>query len=80
MRSEIDKKAHGQGCFIDLHKAFDTSDHKILMSKLDIYGFRGKIHDIIVSNLSDRKQYNSYNGTNTPCLNIETGVTQGSVL
>ena len=79
MRSEIDNKAQGQSCFIDLQKAFDTLDHKILMSKLDSYGFRGKIHDIIGSYLSDRKQYVSYNETNTPCLNVETGIPQGLV-
>ena len=50
------------------------------MSKIDSYGFRGKIHDIIGSYLLDRKQNKPYNGTNTPCLNIETRVPQGSVV
>ena len=62
-----------------LAKSFRCLDHKIMMSKLDSYGFRAKILDNIGSYLSDRKQYISYNGTNTPCLNFEFGVPQGSV-
>ena len=56
------------------------------MSKLETYGFGGKIRssiggtDTIDSYLSDRQQYISYNRTNTPCLNIDSGVPQVSVL
>ena len=80
VRTEIDKKAQGQACFIDLQKAFDTLDHDILLKKLVDYGFRGKIFDILKNYLSERWQYISHNGVCTKKLKIVSGVPQGSVL
>ena len=70
----------GQACFIDLKKAFDTLDHEILLEKLENYGFRGKINELLRSFLSDREQYVSMNDLETERLSIKTGVPQGSVL
>ena len=39
-RESIDNKKFGYSCFIDLKKAFDTVDRKILLDKLYQYGFR----------------------------------------
>ena len=74
VRTEIDKKAQGQACFIDLQKAFDTLDHHLLLKKLENYGFRGKIFEILRDYLSDRTQYISHNRVCTEKLNIVSGV------
>ena len=80
IRTEIDKKAQGQACFIDLQKAFDTLDHDILLKELIDYGFRGKMFEILKDYLSDRRQYISHDGVCTKKLKIVSGVLQGSVL
>ena len=81
VRTEIDKKAQGQACFIDLQKPFDTLDHEILLKKLEDYGFRGKIFEKILRDyLSDRRQDISHNGACTEKPKIVSGVSQGSVL
>ena len=45
------------GFFLDLSKAFGTVNHKILLSKLDIYGIKGNILKWFESYLANRKQY-----------------------
>ena len=79
IRTEIDRKAQGQACCIDLQKAFDTLDHDILLKLFD-YGFKGKKIEILRDYLSDRRQYISHNGVCTEKLKIVCGVPQGSVL
>ena len=44
------------GVFIDLRKAFDSVDRKILLEKLFKYGILGQEIDWFVDYLSDRKQ------------------------
>ena len=53
----IDSGAYSCGIFLDLRKAFDTVDHKILLEKLQYYGVRGIVLDWFSSYLSDRWQY-----------------------
>ena len=71
---------HVIGVFIDLIKAFDTIDHKILLHKLHNYGIRATPHDLIKSYLSDRKQYVKIGCQESEKLVVKYGVPQGSVL
>lgn len=68
------------GIFLDLQKAFDTIDHKILLSKLQKYGIRGLAHEWLTSYLEDRYQFVHINDQNSTLLEITCGVPQGSVL
>ena len=68
------------GIFIDLQKAFDTVDHKILLNKLWSYGIRGNANAWLKSFLINRKQFVSINGFTSESKLIECGVPQGSTL
>ena len=68
------------GIFLDLKKAFDTVHHKILLKKLDHYGFRGISNLWFDNYLTGRYQYVSIDGTDSAKREIKYGVPQGSVL
>ena len=80
LKKALDRKEYAIGIFLDLEKAFDTICHKILLAKLDFYGFRGHVNNFIKSYLSNRKQYAVVNGKKSECKYINYGVPQGSVL
>ena len=80
IKESIDKGNFGCGIFIDLKKAFDTVNHKILLSKMEHYGIRGISLDWFESYLTGRKQLVSLNGENSEPKEITCGVPQGSVL
>ena len=70
----------GCGIFIDLRKAFDMVNHKILLTKLEHYGVRGNMLHWFQSYLSNQKQYVSINRESSESLGINCGVPQGSIL
>jgi hypothetical protein len=80
IRRILDNGEYALAIFLDLKKAFDTVNHKILLSKLDYYGFRGISNTFFHSYLSDRHQYTIFNGIQSRVNVIDTGVPQGSVL
>ena len=68
------------GIFLDLKKAFDTVDHKILLDKLEHYGFRGISNIWFQNYLGNRFQYVTIEGVDSTKREIRHGVPQGSVL
>jgi retron-type reverse transcriptase len=80
IREAIDGGKAACGVFVDLQKAFDTVNHKILLAKLYRYGIRGAAYDWFKSYLSNRYQYVSILGFDSKMNKIEHGVPQGSVL
>ena len=80
MQNVIESHQTGFACFIDFQKAFDTFDHSLHMEKLQNLGFRGKIITLIVSFLSDRKQFVVHGSEESKNLQINVGVPQGSIL
>jgi hypothetical protein len=66
--------------FIDLSKAFDTLNHKILLKKLNIYGLRGKVLSLLDSYLTNRLQYVQFQNHDSSKQILNCGVPQGSIL
>ena len=66
--------------FIDLRKAFDTVNLRILSSKLEQAGVRGNALRWCTNYLTNRKQKTTANGKTSPYLPVTCGVPQGSVL
>jgi retron-type reverse transcriptase len=76
----IDEGKYSIGIFLDLSKAFDTIDHKILIKKLENYGIRGVAKEWFENYLHNRKQIVKYNGVQSEEMIILSGIPQGSVL
>ena len=76
------KKAdkHHVSVFIDIKKAFDSCDHKILLRKLRHYGLNNMAVKWFESYLTGRKQVTVYGGEHSEELALTCGVPQGSIL
>ena len=76
----LDSGNYVLGLFLDLRKAFDTVNHKILINKMEKYGIRGTVLKWFQSYLHNRNQFVCYKNCNSEILNITCGVPQGSIL
>ena len=76
----IDNGEFTIGIFLDLSKAFDTVNHKILIDKLYHYGIRGICLKWFENYLQNRKQFVKYGDTKSKEMIMKCGVPQGSVL
>ena len=66
--------------FLDLRKAFDTVNHKVLLSKLSAFNCSPLTLSWIESYLTGRRQHVTVNNRLSPALDLSTGVPQGSIL
>lgn len=88
--TNIDRGSQACALYMDLTKAFDYVDHKILLNKLYAYGVRGNVYDLIKSYLHNRKQVTQITRIcpdqkqvvdySSRCEEVRFGVPQGSVL
>jgi exonuclease III len=80
IQQEIDKKNKVSLLFMDLSKAFDIVDHKLLIESLRNIGVRGIPLKIFESYLENRMQIVKIGAKRSKMMRIRTGVVQGSVL
>ena len=80
INTNLDNKKFACGVFVDLQKAFDTVDHKILLSKLSHYGISGLANKWLASYLTNRSQSVTLSGCTSDEKKVSCGVPQGSIL
>ena len=64
---------------MDLSKAFDTTNHDLMLAKLKAYGFSNDALNLIHSYLKNRKQKVQINNKFSLERNVIAGVPQGSI-
>ena len=69
-----------RGIFLDLSKAFDKVWHQGLLFKLESFGIRGKLLNLLEDYLSNRFQKVLLNGQESSWLPIKARVPQGFIL
>ena len=78
--SSLDNKLVTCAIFLDLAKAFNSVNHKILLNKLEKYGIRGIPLLLLENYLNNREQVTNVNNFKSSKLHINVGVPQGSCL
>ena len=66
--------------YLDLTRAFETINHKILLDKLSEKGCKNKGLELLENYLYDRTQITMVNGSESKLLNVKLGVPQGTIL
>jgi len=72
----IDNRDYCAGVFIDLSIAFDTTDHTVLLTKLQHYGSRGVTLDWFRNYLTNKTQFVSIENVNSDNGRITCGVSK----
>jgi Reverse transcriptase (RNA-dependent DNA polymerase) len=66
--------------YLDLTRAFETINHKILLAKLENYGFHNKSLKLLEDYFCDRKQITIVNKHYSDSSSVKVGVPQGTIL
>ena len=77
--SAINENEILSGVLLDLTKAFDAVNHKILLMKMYKYGIRGVALSWLENYLSNRNRYVSFSYHNPESMLLTCGVPQGSI-
>ena len=77
---ELDRSLIPFVIFLDLSKAFDTLNYKILQHKLKYYGLGNVAYNLIGNYLTNRQQQVKLGNTSSKLLPMCIGVPQGSFL
>ena len=80
IRQAWQDKSYCSAVFMDFRKAFDTVNHKILISKMERLGIRGQVLELFKSYLKNRKQYVVFGEAKSNPQEVGIGVPQGSIL
>ena len=79
MKMARDKGEHAAAILMDLSKAFDTINHKLLIAKLHAYGFSRNALELVNDYLSNRWQRTKIDTSYSTWSRIICGMPQGSV-
>ena len=78
--SILEESGNADVLYLDMSKAFDKVDMKILLKKLKALGIEGKVHQWLTSFLKNREQIVMVDGQKSKPEKVLSGVPQGTVL
>lgn len=76
----FDQKEEVSASLCDLSRAFDLVPHNLLIQKLEYYGIRGNMLNLIKSYLEDRTQRVHFRDQQSTTSSTTMGIPQGSIL
>jgi hypothetical protein len=76
----INQSSQVDTIYTDFAKAFDRVDHRLIISKLDMFGISNTVLHLLQSYLFNRQQFVSYNGFSSFLYHSTSGIPQGSNL